>query len=524
MNRIAVFFILSFLVDPAAADEKLKCKGNCRTGGKKSFSETASVGENIKKSNKTGGLKMEEKAKPREKESSVSTGVDGDNTGVYLDGRTIRLRGSLSEGFTLPSVPYKYKVKNGRFYGACGKHGLFIINVEHVPFKKISVLDAGKEVKGFRITSDGVISITVDYNLKSYSFDGKSSAVDMIEIIRRGEGQKLNNLNPGTKIGSVVSTGRGFVVFSVSKNVALRVGDVVEVRSTHGSKINNIFSGVNQDSSNRVISCVAVVSQIKGNRAVLELGKGEYAMVGDAVFTSQRELTVSKYFPRRIPSSLSASLELIPVFGSSSSDDHSYFSAITLIDVIWRTDSPLTLKAGLSPALYLGNREYGFSSSTGFNVFGVLLYDSDYFAIGMGTGYLRPLMSQQSAHNRQGMTIVQYVRLGSIDGLNLKGEFHGVYSDDNKDNSIRAMFGMLRLELTVPLIEKTGLFFRYLGDGRTLTNFAGGLKTFLRGQGGAGSIIIPITIGYTSINPYVDETSKYKVAGSSFSVGFEYIF
>ncbi|MBU1220011.1 hypothetical protein KKF34_04520 [Myxococcota bacterium] len=447
---------------------------------------------------------------------------------------TIKLRGSSVVVFAgnierasikLPSKPVKFQLKGKRFYAACRKNGLIIVDFSDSYRPYIyKILDAGKDVVDFTLTGDTVSVISAVFSMNAHAVSDSGGPVSLVDAITAGkiDAGRITG-TPGKFAGTIVSVSHGFAVFTIAPDTQIREGDRVEVRTERQSTGLPFKTLGIQGRKSRVI-CVANIVEIRSTRAVFELGRGDNPEIGDNVYFSERPVTGSRYMPSRVGGIYRLGIEFIPVFGGSGGDDNAYLSGLILARASVHFRRPFSIAVGVTPFQFAGSSDFSLSKYTGANMYGLFTYEVDQFAIGLGFGYQQPVLHGENPHNRQGVTLVQYLRLGSQDGLNLTGELHAVYSDDNEEKSRRAMMGMLKIDLNVPLTDSITFFSRYMGDGRTLIHFSGGLKTMLSGKGGSGTVIIPVTIGYTSMTPWYDSESKHKIQGSSFSIGIEKVF
>lgn len=477
------------------------------------------------------------------KETKTTEGIKSGDESKPTDGANnpeekkiiIKLRGSSVVVFAgnierasvkLPSKPVKYQLNGTRFYAACRKNGLIIVDFtdSYRPYI-YKILDAGKDVVDFTLTGDTVSVISAVFSINAHAVSDSAPPVSLVDAITAGkiDAGRITG-TPGKFAGTIVSVSHGFAVFKIAPDIQIREGDRVEIRTGRQYVGGLPFETFRLRGKHSRVICVANVTEIRSSMAVFELGRGDNPEKGDNVYFSERPITGSRYLPARVGGIYRLGIEFIPVFGGSGGDDNAYLSGLILARASVHFRRPFSISVGVTPFQFAGSSDFSLSNYTGANMYGLFTYEVDQFAIGLGFGYQQPLLNGKNPHNRQGFTLVQYLRLGSQDGLNLTGELHAVYSDDNEEKSRRAMMGMLKIDLNVPLTNSITFFSRYMGDGRTLIHFSGGLKTMLSGKGGSGTLIIPVTIGYTSMTPWYDADSKHKIQGSSFSIGIEKVF
>lgn len=435
----------------------------------------------------------------------------------------------------LPAVPVRWEL-HGRFLlAACRTEGLVVVDIsDPIHMKVVSVLEKGKEIIDFHVENNLLALSTASYDVQAFRVDlTADQPLAVSEALSHSEWSSkiFKRRQVGQFVGRVIHVGRGFATLQIQQGVSLGVGDFVEIRS---GKKDIVYNPLNLENERRVsmtLLCVARVVQAEKGRAAVQLGRGDDPKVGDLVFFSDRPITGSNWMPQRYQDQWRAFAEAIPLVGSGDNSNTSFLSMVLRTNLHYHANAPFAVQLGLDPLLILGTSK--FDDTLGANLFSVLAYETRVFEIGAGFGYQLPLLRSDSPHNRRGVVFLQRIRLGSIDGIHLMFQFQSVYSNDNKEKKRRAMVGMIHSEASVPLRREVTLFARFFGDGRTFNHFGLGLRTYIRGSGGPGSFLVPVTLGYTSFSPYrfrtqqeiVDDVSdQYKVSGTTLSAGLEYRF
>ncbi len=467
--------------------------------------------------------------------------VDAGETGktrFTVTGREIRaFSGDTMVGsFELPSSPVRWEVRGQWLIAACNRHGLHVLDVlDPLRMKLVTVLERNRDVVDFRIEGDLLVVISGMYEVGTYRVDMEGGQPVSVEEIMRDPGMKLQAYGQEKtreRIGQVTRVHRGFATIEVNSGVRIGVGDFVEVRSAKREKNYDPVTGKTVVRPSADLMCVARVVQAEENRLAIRLGRGDDPKAGDFVYFSELPLTGSLWLPERYRDQWRGQIEAIPLIGAGEDGDRNVLSMVLRGSVHYHGNEPYKVQLGIDPLQILGTSRFESSNQIGANLFAIASYETKYFEIGAGFGYQMPLLKGESPHNRYGGLFIQRMRLGAEDGLHILFQYQAVYSQDNKENKRRAMVGMIHSELNVPMTDGVNLFTRFFGDGRTLIHVGLGLRTILRGNGGPGSFLVPVTLGYTRFSPYYSEDTsygfttkrQYKVEGTTFSAGLEYRF
>jgi hypothetical protein len=187
---------------------------------------------------------------------------------------------------------------------------------------------------------------------------------------------------------------------------------------------------------------------------------------------------------------------------------------------------PLALHARLEPVsvgLGTGDRHtpgLGYVAAT---------YSSDIIEVGLGAGALFsqaeeerncfPLYDQNGnisgeqcdQESNEGVVLQQLLRLGALDGFNL------TWSSSILSTEERFLFGSGRGEVQLPINARYALFAAG-GAGRSGYAFGElGVRTFLQGSGGPGSLLLTGSIGGVSLSD-----GPRTLGGPSLAVGLEW--
>jgi len=482
---------------------------------------------------------------PAEQPTADGTGVvtvpppaAAEATRFAVSGREIQAwKGSDMVGtLLLPASVLRWEVRGRWLIAACGTGGLFVVDVNNpLAIKTVSVLEKGKDIVDFRVDGNLLVLVTASYDIGAYRVDLDSDRpLSMSEVLQDPALQKraAGNQRTGERIGVVRHVHRGFATIQLEKGVSAGIGDFLEIRSARRDHRYDPVMGKSRSQISMELVCVARIVQAEDDQVAIRLGRGDDPKTGDFVYFSDRPITASLFMPARYRDQWRAEIEVIPLIGTGEDGDNSVMSMLLRGSVHYHAFWPFKVQAGVDPLPILGTSKFETSNSVGGNFFVLAAYETNSFEIGAGFGYQLPVLEAESPHNRHGGVFLQRMRLGSLDGLNVQFQFQAVYSRDNKDRKRRAMVGMIHSELNVPLTTGVNLFTRFFGDGRTIIHVGLGLRTYLRGNGGPGSFLVPVTLGYTRISPYYSETvgdsvnndKQYLVEGTTFSAGLEYRF
>ncbi|MGM0597816.1 MAG: hypothetical protein ACQES9_12345 [Myxococcota bacterium] len=451
--------------------------------------------------------------------------------------RILTRKQKLVSTFDLPAQAFYAQIHKNKLLVACGLKGLLIISLDEIQSPVLEKqIEKNFSIRNFEIKNNQLLVKGIAYNIHTYKIDKTSGDANNLyqHLLKKENEKKARSIYFSKKqIGKVIRVKRGYAVFAFNNKINLIPGDKIAIKSGSKREIFDPFAGktIKRLSNKRV--CVAVIDEIKGNQASIELGRGDAPQVGDLVYLSKSAQVSSLYLPNRQKNIHHLQMEIIPIIGSATEDDNLIFSSLFLLNYEYHFEKPLMLQFAIDPLQYIGGSAFSLGQRIGANFTFTLAYSTKNFGIGIGTGYQKPLLNSYASpsgfttkHNRDGFLLVQYIRLGAIDGINLSIKFQSVYSNNNKENQTRAMIGNYAFRLSVPLSQKLNFFTRYFGDGRTMNHYSLGLKTFV-GNGGPGTFAIPVSLGLATMSPYYYDDAadpsllQYEVTGVVFSIGFE---
>jgi hypothetical protein len=431
---------------------------------------------------------------------------------------------------------------DGRVYVAAGAEGVVVYSLADDSLVRVSGWrPATGEVLQVEQTPQGLVAVLghlamVPLQLRQ---DGSLGQVELVSFLS-GESLSVATLAPKrsekvpegdaaipekpavAKIsGRVLEVRPEVAVLDVGSDAGVVEGDRFELRAQELKKKYNLASGTDEMlPSNEVTGVVKVVS-VTPDKCLVRLGRGDRATVGDLAVPTSSALTGDSWFPGYERNLNRIQAKIGPFLGIDT------LSAGMVASVKYdRTFSfPMRVEAGVSNVGFV----FGEDFAAPFHVNAVPSYDTDYFEVGLGLGY-----AYSNHERRRGMTFLQKVRLGTVDGLNLTVHNSFVYQkarenawyDDYYYNGNYNEAPKVGEACTAGTSdeEKTGHEFNWEGIDATLSVpitsrvtlvtdwsyaeagwFYGdiGIRTLVMGNGGHGTLIIPVTIGGVMVTDYV---------------------
>ncbi|MDC0711580.1 hypothetical protein POL68_24130 [Stigmatella sp. ncwal1] len=305
----------------------------------------------------------------------------------------------------------------------------------------------------------------------------------------------------------------GEVVLSGGRNAGLREG--ARVRRVPAS----------QESSAREV--VLEVTEARETEAVARLGRGESAHVGDLVEPTDAPPSARLFFPQSQVPPLRYGFHARPFLAldAQTAQGRSARAAGVLVDLFaaWKIpDWPVVLSARLEPfgvGLGTGDRH------TPGSAYAAATYATEYLEVGLGAGALfgqsecyselddqyQPIPGREICESPSGVTVQQLLRLGALDG------FHLAWSSSILSRDNQFVFGSGRGELQVPLTSRLALFGAGGGSASGWAFGELGVRSFLKGTGGAGSTVLSVSLGFVSLSDGRGDA----LAGPSVAFGLE---
>ncbi len=446
---------------------------------------------------------------------------------------------------TVPSDVVSYRVLGALLVGATrsGKLVTYDIANRAAPVRKAE-LDVGAPIAELRLADGVLLAVSKDNSVRAFLFgdDGAPIALHWSGAAPASAGPAVARKGA---LGKVVEAKRGNLLIELEDAAGVVPGDILLVRSRAKEVKLNPFTGVEEETATNAPTAVVEVIRVEGTRAVAELNRGDVAMPGDTVELNDHRREVSRQFPARSDYTQWARATLRPMANIGAID------IASLTDLAWGYyGSWFHVQVHIAPL--------GISVPNGsdlFNAHAIFAYSSDFAEFGLGVGYFRETWGAYSAYDcttgstaslastsvggyvsqatsctKSGPSFVQHLRLGAIDGLNVRVTNTTVISDGFR-------FGYFDASLDIPITRTLNVY--GLGGGGTNIGIGEfGVRTYLRGVGGHETIVLTTGVGYTALptstvygaqtqtipgtstQSYVNGSNQ--VAGPHFALGVEY--
>lgn len=310
--------------------------------------------------------------------------------------------------------------------------------------------------------------------------------------------------------GKIAKVQRGTVLVDLDEGAAIRPGDALLVRTQRLDRKLNLFSGREEEAVSNAPVAVIEVRQVQGRQAVAELARGDQAEVGDTIEKTDRPLRGTPMFAPRVGYQSWAKATVRPFPNTGAID----FGSLTDIAAGYYWEF-LHFQVRAAPV--------GISipqAVKAVNAHALVSYQNDMAEFGIGGGYFSHVFEgtysgecDQSGYGevatarvdaasgtsrtaydckQAGPTFAQHLRLGSVDGLNLRVT-NALAVDRGKFR-----FGYIEASGDLPLSRSLNLFVAGGGSAGLRWGEAG-IRTYLRGVGGAETLILTTGLGATSM-------------------------
>lgn len=317
--------------------------------------------------------------------------------------------------------------------------------------------------------------------------------------------------------GTVTKVRGDIAVLDIGADAGVAQGDRFEIRAQALTRQYDLETGLYEQRPSNQITAVVEVASVSADKALVTLGRGDRARVGDHALPTNKKTSGNSWFPGYERSLNRIQAKVGPYLGINT------LSAGMLTSVMYdRTFAfPMRLSAGFSNIGLV----FGEDFAAPFHLDVVPSYDTDYFEVGLGLGYVF-----SSHERRRGLSFLQKVRLGTVDGLKLTVQNAFIYerrrtsswfadfgsndskaigddctpTDDDKDLSgYEFNWEGVDASLSIPLTRRVTLVtdWSYSNAGWLYGDL--GIRTLVMGNGGHGTLIIPVTIGGVALNDYV---------------------
>ena len=413
------------------------------------------------------------------------------------------------------------------------------------PVRK-SETDVGGKVTELRVADGIVLAVTADNRLHAFLFgdDGAATALQLgtastVAATPAPRGPAL--------LGKVVEARRGSVLIEFDAPDMVVPGDKLLVRSQGKELRLNLMTGQEEAMASNAATALVEVTRVDGRRAVADMHRGDVAAVGDTVQAGEKAEPTSMAFPHRGDFHQWARATVRPMLNTANALD-----VATLTDIAWGYYRDwYHVQVRIQPFTVSVPHAVDF-----LNLHAIAAYSSDFAEFGVGFGYFRQSTGATSVYGcnqtyaiaapsidstgntvsnlttctASGPSFVQHLRLGAVDGFNIRltnttlisSGFHFGYFDGSMDIPVSRL-----LNLYLQAGGSTGFGFGEFG-----------VRTYFRGVGGKETLILTTGVGGTglttsqmfnattsTIGNYTDTYGGYNwLVGPHFAVGVEYRF
>ncbi len=310
-------------------------------------------------------------------------------------------------------------------------------------------------------------------------------------------------------VGRVGNVREGRLLIELDSTGGVRPGDRLLVRSQQREVRLNLFSDREEEVVSNAAIAVIEVRQVQGNKAIADLSRGELADVGDTVEPTQRPANPAPWLAERVGHTAWVRATVRPMFNFGKVN----VASLTDFAGGWYWNW-LHLQARLSP---FGASMPQTVHLTNFHV--LAGYQNDVAEFAVGGGYFFNRFQARSEYQcddggivalkdepasgssaggvkepprftcrQAGPSVVQQLRLGSVDGVNLR------LTNSLAIDSGKFRFGYLEGSVDFPVARAINLY--AAGGGSAGVKFGEiGTRTYFRGVGGRDSLILTTGIG-----------------------------
>jgi hypothetical protein len=279
---------------------------------------------------------------------------------------------------------------------------------------------------------------------------------------------------PASANAAVEVVGKVLEVNGLDVSVSLGTADGITERSRLALRSPN----PDDESARRVIGRILRVSE---HRATVRLGANEIVEVGDAVRATDEPITASRVAPDRVSGVWAIRGMLRPILNIGSVGG----GVLGEVQASWRS-SHFHVGASLEP---VGIASAKSNTIAPWSVYAFGAFDSWLFSAGLGLGAQSVNDTGFQTDAGSGITLVQLLRIGAVDGLHLAARSRAVIFHSQTD------FSGLEVEGQITVSSDAWLIFR--GGGGTLGYGYGeiAIRDLISGNGRANSMFLEISIG-----------------------------
>ena len=317
------------------------------------------------------------------------------------------------------------------------------------------------------------------------------------------------------RVGRVLRVETGEVVISLGEADGLTRSDRIELaREVEDSPDDD----AGESGLSREVLAVGVVTHLSEHTARVRLGVNENVPVGALANPSHAQPTASLSAPPRAANLWSLALAARPFVALGQLGGGMLLSG----SVGKRFTAPFHLQAVVDPVAFAVVESHQGTSAASAAV--IASYDSRFFEMGLGFGAQTVNDTNFGVMAGSGLSVVQLIRLGAEDGLDLNVRtsvvlFHSQFE-----------FGGMVASLQIPVSR--GYWLLLAGGGGEVGYGYGefGLRALLAGNGGVGSKFLVVTAGGAGVfqsgscAPFAPCTSSLSYGGPMAGIGGEWRF
>ncbi len=246
---------------------------------------------------------------------------------------------------------------------------------------------------------------------------------------------------------------------------------------------------------------VGIVSKVMSDHSWVDVGMNETVKVGETAMVTAASVTASRSAPDRVTGVWELRAILRPMLNLGS------FGGGLLGEVSAASRSEhFHYGVQTAPFGIAGSDDAGVATASAF-IFGA--FDSKVFSAGIGLGGQTVNKPEFGTDKGTGMSLVQLLRIGAVDGLHLMSRTRAVVFRSRTEFSSLELQGQLSVARDSWLILRGGGGIEGYGYGEVA------VRNLLRGNGGPGSVFLELSVGGASIfQDYVESNSPIVPAGS----------
>lgn len=416
----------------------------------------------------------------------------------------------------------------GYIYIARGAEGVEVFRLDaEKRAERRSPIKVPAEAIGFKIEGDKVYIITAIFSqiplaksqdgsllLGSLAYDiltGKTKGISISEF----KTEKAILEEKKRIYGKVIEVTPGFAIINLGAKDGVENNMRFEIQSSEPRRIYNLQTKTYEMMPSLETTAVSPVVQVSEDRCMIRIGRGNKADIGDVALLTEKPLSESLYTPSYEKDLHRIYARIAPFIGIETLTIGSLISL--MYDYTFQF--PLRIEGGLRNTGLLFSTE----NTSPFQFDLIPSYNTDLFEVGLGTGY------SYSGHKlKRNFLFLQKVRLGAVDGINFTmrnsfiyqerheswsffsyGDVSGTPTSKEGDPCIPGgsrdyefAWNGFDIEASTPLSRDVSLFthWAYSQAGWFIGEI--GIKNFVKGNGGDGTLIIPVSIGGSGVFDY----------------------